>query len=198
MFPPLQHPSYTAGRLCKAGPWLCFVTRCSAPTGSIFPCSISHSATTNKAELSAEHGGGGGCQMAPWSPSSYFATRLLFLSLVFCACCHYSAHSLLNPSSHPSSSQSVATLLVIWEAWQGRCVWHLLQHMVPLLLRGALSASASPSSMSACVHACVGCQLFSCPLKQGPCLLHPALTNTVKRGFWIADNLLSEQMVPCR
>lgn len=96
------------------------------PLGLFFPCSISHSPVTNTAELSTElEGGGRHCQMAPRGRSSYFATRLLFPFLFFCPCLHYSAHSLLNPSSRPSSSQPVAALLVIREASQGRCMWQL-------------------------------------------------------------------------
>lgn len=202
VFPHPQHPSDTARRLCKAGPrpWLCFVTWHSAPTRSVFP--LQHLPLTSDKYSRAEHGAGGGggrhCQMAPRGRSSYFATRLLFPFLFFCPCHHYSAHSLLNPSSRPSSSQPVAALLVIREASQGRCMWQLWQHMVHLLLRGARRVSASRSSMCARVRARVGCRLFGCPLKQGPRLMQVVSANTVKWGFWMADNLFSEQMVPCR
>lgn len=171
-------PHMQQGVSVKEGHARGFVLSCGArlPLDLFFPCSVSHSPLPNKVELSAERGG---LPDGSPSPSSYFATRLLFLFFFFffpCACCHYLPHSLLNLSSHPSSSQSVTALLVTREASQGRCMRHLLQHMVHLLLRGAQGASASCSSMCACGHACVRGWLFSCPLKQGLRLMQFALT----------------------
>lgn len=67
------------------------------------------------------------------------------------------------------------------------------------------TSAASGSSERLCLApfhvrpcACARCRLFSWPLKQGPRLMQFASTNTVKRGFWMADNLFSEQTVPCR
>lgn len=169
------------------------------PLSLFLPCSISHSPMTNKAALSAERGAGA----ARWLRGAHHHILLpvfclFFFFLCHYSCWHYSAHSLLNPSSHLSSSQPVTLLLVIREASQGRCMWHLSQHMVHLLLGGALCVSASRFSMCACVRARGGCWLFSCPIKQGPRLMLLAWANTVKQGFRMADTLLSEQMVPCR
>lgn len=81
------------------------------PLTQFFPCSISHSSLTNKAELSTERGGGA-------LPDGSARLIIIFhcLSFVpfafFFACRHYSADSLLNPSPHPFSSQAVTALLL--------------------------------------------------------------------------------------
>ena len=122
-----------------------------------FPCSVSHSPRTNKATPSAAWG-----WAARWLRDADHHILLpvfCFFFFFFCACRHYSAHSLLNPSSRPSSSQPVTARPVLPEASQGRCVWHLLQHMVHLLLQGARRASASRSSL--CVRGMSALQLPS-------------------------------------
>lgn len=53
------------------------------PLNLFFPCSVSHSPLPNKVELSAERGG---LPDGSPSPSSYFATRLLFLFFFFPLC----------------------------------------------------------------------------------------------------------------
>lgn len=98
--------------------------------------------------------------------SSYFTACLLFLSLFFFACRHYSADSLLNPSPRLFSSQAVTALLfygrhpkdvvcgICWGIWYICCsgeLWGFLPH-APLCVP---------------VDVRVGCQLCSRPPEQG-------------------------------
>lgn len=81
----------------------------------------------------------GGCQMALHGWSSYFTACLLFLSPFFFLRLPslFSWFTFKSFSSSPFIPGSHCTP-VVWEASQGRCMWHLLQHMVHLLLWGAL------------------------------------------------------------
>lgn len=196
VFPHPQRSSYAARSLCRAeqshGHGFVLSRVIQLPLTQFFPCSSSHSSLTNKAELSTERGGGGAarwlCKADDHISLPVFCSFCFFLRLssLFSWFTFKSfSTSLFIPGSHCTP--------VIWEASQGRCLWHLLQHMVHLLLRGALRVPASCSSVCACGRARGGCQLCSRPPKQGPFLMQFAF-NTVKyiSSGWLTIYFLSK------